>query len=77
MQAPWIDDTNEPEYSHLRDYEGEPIQKNEEYLDLYGEFYVPYAKVSEFLVWYINNYRTEAEDLIWDELQGAGIWRRA
>ena len=74
--APWVGNPPEPEYSGLKDFEGEPIFKDEPCLDIDG-FIVPLDKKNDFMSWYLDNYRSEAKDYIWQVFEDTGQYIEA
>ena len=74
LQAPI--DPPEENYSNVRDWREQPMPEGELYLSMDG-FNVPAYRKEEFLEWYIDNYRHEAEEHIWELFEFAGSYFEA
>lgn len=74
--APWVGNPPEPKLSNLTDFEDREINKEAYCLDLDG-FIIPLSRKEDFLEWFIDNYRSEAKDYLWEIFDEVGSYIQA
>lgn len=74
LQAPI--DPPEPKLSSLTDYQGYQLYEGTECLSLDG-FNIPREYKDEFLEWFLNNYRHEAKEYLWEIFEETGSYIEA